>query len=359
MNTMRRPLVLLGLAAAALTATLPAIAHADTAPLPAPVISWVSPSPAAGSVLSATAGSTVTISVAASDTTTTSIVHVTATGLPVGATLVFQDGNPGTATVTWTPTADQAGQTAITFTAADDATPPTAASPLAVTVDVTAPPPPPKPKPVPPPITTLTDNKISHWAFVLQPVVARSAPNATAKVVTRVATTTSDGTQNILLLLAQQTTTAGTWVRVRLAILPNNSTGWVLRSALSPYKTVHTHLYINRGLRLLQLQRDGKRIFQASVGIGKPYWPTPAGEYYIRDKLIGFPDLFYGPIAFGTSARSAVQTDWPGGGYVGVHGTSLPQLIPGQISHGCVRLRNPDIIRLASLMPVGTPLTIT
>src|SRR5829696_2360836 len=34
------------------------------------------------------------------------------------------------------------------------------------------------------------------------------------------------------------------------------------------------------------------------------------------------------------------------------------QLIPGRISHGCVRLRNEDIVRLSRLMPVGTPVTI-
>jgi lipoprotein-anchoring transpeptidase ErfK/SrfK len=53
-----------------------------------------------------------------------------------------------------------------------------------------------------------------------------------------------------------------------------------------------------------------------------------------------------------------VLTDWPGGGFVGVHGTNEPQLIPGRISHGCVRLRNEDILRLARLLPVGTPVTI-
>jgi lipoprotein-anchoring transpeptidase ErfK/SrfK len=63
-------------------------------------------------------------------------------------------------------------------------------------------------------------------------------------------------------------------------------------------------------------------------------------------------------VAFGTSARSDVLTDWPGGGIVGIHGTSLPGLIPGRISHGCVRLRNRDILELDRLMPVGTPVTI-
>jgi lipoprotein-anchoring transpeptidase ErfK/SrfK len=61
---------------------------------------------------------------------------------------------------------------------------------------------------------------------------------------------------------------------------------------------------------------------------------------------------------FRTSARSRVLTDWPGGGYVGIHGTDRPELIPGRISHGCIRLRNADVLRLARLMPLGTPITI-
>jgi lipoprotein-anchoring transpeptidase ErfK/SrfK len=52
-------------------------------------------------------------------------------------------------------------------------------------------------------------------------------------------------------------------------------------------------------------------------------------------------------------------TDWPGGGFIGIHGTNEPQLLPGRVSHGCIRLRNRDIARLAELMPVGTPVTIT
>jgi lipoprotein-anchoring transpeptidase ErfK/SrfK len=78
----------------------------------------------------------------------------------------------------------------------------------------------------------------------------------------------------------------------------------------------------------------------------------------VRLKLAGFDDPFYGPVAFGTSARSAVLTDWPGGGYIGIHGTNAPELLPGRVSHGCVRMRNEDIVELGRLMPVGTPLTI-
>jgi lipoprotein-anchoring transpeptidase ErfK/SrfK len=94
------------------------------------------------------------------------------------------------------------------------------------------------------------------------------------------------------------------------------------------------------------------------VGVGQRRWPTPRGEFYVREKLAGFGDPFYGPVAFGTSARSPVLTDWPGGGFVGIHGTDRPELIPGRISHGCIRMRNADIVRLARLMPLGTPLTV-
>jgi lipoprotein-anchoring transpeptidase ErfK/SrfK len=99
-------------------------------------------------------------------------------------------------------------------------------------------------------------------------------------------------------------------------------------------------------------------VFTAPIGVGLPRWPTPRGEYYVRERLAGFDDPFYGPVAFGLSARSPVLTDWPGGGYVGIHGTDRPSLLPGRVSHGCIRLRNADILRLARLMPLGTPVTV-
>ena len=116
----------------------------------------------------------------------------------------------------------------------------------------------------------------------------------------------------------------------------------------------------HRAFRITLVKR-GRTVFSAQIGVGESRWPTPRGEYYIRSRLTGYgaAGSFYGPLAFGTSAHSDQLTDWPAGGIVGIHGTSLPQLIPGRISHGCVRLRNPDILRLDDLMPVGTPITIT
>jgi lipoprotein-anchoring transpeptidase ErfK/SrfK len=115
---------------------------------------------------------------------------------------------------------------------------------------------------------------------------------------------------------------------------------------------------VDRSRLRLRLERGGRTVFRARVGVGRAGSPTPTGEFFIRDRLTSLSS-FYGPLAFGTSARSAVLTDWPGGGFIGVHGTNEPGLIPGRVSHGCVRLRNADIVKLGRRMPVGTPVTIT
>ena len=173
------------------------------------------------------------------------------------------------------------------------------------------------------------------------------------------ATATPEGESNLVTVLERRRDKALTeWARVRLAHLPNGTTGWVPRAALGELHVVRSRLVIDRHRLLATLYRDGRRVFRARIGVGEQRYPTPAGEFYVRVRLLGFGDPFYGPVAFGTSARSEWLTDWPGGGFIGIHGTDRPELLPGRISHGCVRLRNADIVRLARLLPLGTPVTI-
>jgi len=206
----------------------------------------------------------------------------------------------------------------------------------------------------------LGNDAVAHWAVVEQPVVAHKSPSESAPAVTTLSTQTGDGTSNLVLVIGEvDKSPSETWYQVRLPILPNNSVGYVRSTDLSHLYTVFTHLYVDRATMTATLKQNGVTIFSTPVGIGKSQWPTPPGQYYIRDELTDFNDPFYGPIAFGTSARSAVLTDWPGGGFVGVHGTNEPDILPGQVSHGCIRMKNSAIEQLARLMPIGTPLTIT
>jgi hypothetical protein len=208
------------------------------------------------------------------------------------------------------------------------------------------------------PLLLPAHERLARYAPVRQAFVARAEPSPTATRVASVGLQTPEGTTNLVLVIGGSVRPDSGWVHVRLSVLPNGLTGWVERSALGGYRFVHTHLVVDRATLTVSLFDDGRRVFHAPVGIGKPKSPTPAGQFYVRDKLAGFGNPFYGPIAYGTSARSAVLTDWPDGGFVGIHGTNEPSLIPGRISHGCIRLRNSDILRLSRLMRVGTPVTI-
>ena len=209
------------------------------------------------------------------------------------------------------------------------------------------------------PVPLRTDRNLSYWSPVLRSVSVRASPASDAPEVARLATRTAEQTPNIVLTLGRATDALGrVWTRVRLPVLPNNTIGWVPRSALGLLSVVRTRLVVDLERLTATLYRAGRRIFSAGIGVGSPAWPTPRGEFYIRNRLASYASPFYGPVAFGTSARSEVLTDWPAGGFVGIHGTNRPELLPGRVSHGCIRMRNQDILRLARLLPVGTPLTI-
>jgi lipoprotein-anchoring transpeptidase ErfK/SrfK len=211
---------------------------------------------------------------------------------------------------------------------------------------------------IPRPTPILSPGHASRWASVVRPVAARVAPRSNAPIVARLGTRTPEGTSNLVVVVASATERGSPWANVRLPVLPSNTTGWVPRRALGGYRVVQTRLVVDRASLTATLFRNGKPVFRADVGVGRPQWPTPSGEFYVRNRLREFKSAFYGPLAFGTSARSSVLTDWPAGGFVGIHGTDRPELLPGRVSHGCIRMRNEDVLELGRLMPVGTPLTI-
>lgn len=212
----------------------------------------------------------------------------------------------------------------------------------------------------PPGQTRLSDEAtITRWATAVARGRAYAAPSSHARRIGRLRFATEDGFPEVYLVLAQFRDAHGTaWMRVRLPQRPNNTTGWVVRAALSDLRVVHTKLVVNRRTLLLTLYDRGRRVFRAPVGIGKPRTPTPAGSFWVREKFRVKGKPLYGTRALGTAAYSNALTDWPGGGIIGLHGTSRPGLVPGRPSHGCVRLRNRDIERLYALTPVGTPVLI-
>lgn len=211
----------------------------------------------------------------------------------------------------------------------------------------------------PAPVQLSNESTFTRWAYAVAPGNAYAAPTATAHRVGRLRLRTEDGFPEVYIVLASVIDARGTaWIQVRLPQPPNNVTAWVVGSALGDLHVVHTKLVVNRRTLRVRLYDHGHQIFQARVGVGKPSTPTPAGSFWIREKFRVAGSPLYGARAMGTAAYSRTLTDWPGGGIVGLHGTSEPGLIPGRPSHGCIRLKNRDIVRLYRLAPVGTPLLI-
>ena len=99
--------------------------------------------------------------------------------------------------------------------------------------------------------------------------------------------------------------------------------------------------------RRLLLYKYGSLLRCWPVGVGKNATPTPQGRYTIVNKRPR-PGGPFGAMWLGLSQP----------GY-GIHGTNNPSSIGGLVSKGCIRMYNQDVLALAGLVPVGTPVTIT
>ena len=192
-------------------------------------------------------------------------------------------------------------------------------------------------------------------ADYIQPV--HSQPSKRSRTITKTRFTTSDGFLQSYIVLKLRHTPHGDWALIRLPMRPNGRTGWVRRDALDTFNLIHTQLVLDRGRHEITLYRSGNVVMSVPVGVGKSSTPTPPGHFWITEKFAVHGQPVYGPYAMGTSDYSTLS-DWPGGGIVGLHGTDEPQLVPGNPSHGCIRLHNGDVLRLASLVSIGTPLLI-
>ena len=200
----------------------------------------------------------------------------------------------------------------------------------------------------------------SRWAFVTRKTIAYAEPRGKGRKVRRLTTRTPDRTHELVLALRERVYEDGqVWVQVRLPMRGTDRKGWVRRGTLDKYRRVATRMEISRTRFTAKLYKNNRLIWSARIGVGKKGTVTPTGNYYVRNRLITTqPRGPYGPYAFGLSAYSKTLTDWPGGGIIGIHGTNQPGILPGRVSHGCIRVKNSKIRRLFRLLPAGTPVKI-
>lgn len=103
-------------------------------------------------------------------------------------------------------------------------------------------------------------------------------------------------------------------------------------------------LWIDVSVRKRQL-----KLYDASVllktypiAVGKILTPTPTGNYIIINKELD-PGGPFGALWMGLSKP-----------HYGIHGTNDPSSIGKEVSHGCIRMHNDDVLELSSMVPTST-----
>ena len=128
-------------------------------------------------------------------------------------------------------------------------------------------------------------------------------------------------------------------------------------------------LFVNRGSFSLTLYKGLKLAKTYNVAIGKVGLETPAGLYHIQNKAVNpawtMPNSDWvapkdrGKIVPGGTAENPLKARWLGiFAGAGIHGTDAESSIGTAASHGCVRMRIPDVIELYDQVPVGAPIYI-
>ncbi len=117
---------------------------------------------------------------------------------------------------------------------------------------------------------------------------------------------------------------------------------------------------VDKSRNELVLEKNGEKFKIYSVSTGKDN-STPVGEFIIEEKMVKPVWYKMGAVVSPDSEEYELGARWMGlsaDGY-GIHGTSDESTIGSQITRGCVRMRNNDVIELFDMVPGGTEVRIT
>ena len=114
------------------------------------------------------------------------------------------------------------------------------------------------------------------------------------------------------------------------------------------YYRSYNRITVNVNNHTLSLYINNKLYKTYLVAVGKPSTPTPKGTFKIINKAIN-PGGPFGVRWLGLNA--------PNGDY-GIHGTNNPSSIGKEVSNGCIRMYNKDVIELSNLVQIGTEVNI-
>jgi lipoprotein-anchoring transpeptidase ErfK/SrfK len=150
------------------------------------------------------------------------------------------------------------------------------------------------------------------------------------------------------------------WVEVELPIRPNRSVGWI-PTAAATFTVTSYRVDVSLTARTITVTNSGRLVLTSPVAVGAPATPTPPAHTYLWELVRpSNPAGAYGPFIFGLGLYSDSLSVFNGGdAQIGIHGQDEPWSIGHAASHGCVRLPNDVMSKLAGILPLGTPVTIS
>lgn len=168
-------------------------------------------------------------------------------------------------------------------------------------------------------------------------------------------------------------TAADTTSLSKLGQANNNASGplQLLLAKISTPKTLpfsapaqQTKVVVDLSDRRVYVYRFGQVIASYPTGIGKKGWETPTGTFQVTQKQL-YPAWRH-PITgkvFPAGADSPLGDRWigfwsDGRNQIGFHGTPDDELVGSAVSHGCLRMRNPDVRLLYEQVSLGTPVEV-
>lgn len=113
----------------------------------------------------------------------------------------------------------------------------------------------------------------------------------------------------------------------------------------------------SQNILILKSEEEIIKTYVVSTGLNNS---TPVGNFKITSKLANPTWFKAGAVVAPGSPENILGTRWLGlnlAGY-GIHGTTEPQSLGGQVTQGCVRMANPEVEELYALIPEGTEVTI-
>ena len=111
--------------------------------------------------------------------------------------------------------------------------------------------------------------------------------------------------------------------------------------------------------RKLAVMEKGAVLRVFPVAVGAEVSPSPTGRFEIVSRLTE-PTYYHSGIVIPAGDDNPLGPRWVGfnkKGY-GIHGTNAPRSIGKAASHGCIRLRNRDIVEFFAMVSVGDTVEI-